>query len=50
MKTLDQADAARFGVTQGALVVGLDTEHGLADEAGMETPSVITAIDGQPVT
>jgi S1-C subfamily serine protease len=49
VKTLDQADAARFGVTQGALVVGLDT-NGLADEAGMETPSVITAIDGQPVT
>jgi len=49
VKTLDQADAARFGVTRGALVVGLDT-NGLADEAGMETPSVITSIDGQPVT
>jgi S1-C subfamily serine protease len=49
VRNLDQSAAAQLGVTKGALVVGLDT-NGLADEAGITVPSVITAIDGQPVT
>jgi S1-C subfamily serine protease len=49
VQNLDQAAAARFGVTQGALVAGLDP-NGQAGAAGIEVPSVITAVDGQPVT
>lgn len=46
---LDQATASRFGVTSGALVVGLDA-GGPAEQAGMTAPAVIRSIDGQAVT
>ena len=41
--------AQRFGVSDGAMVVGLDT-GGPAQQAGMTAPAVIRSIDGQPVT
>jgi S1-C subfamily serine protease len=46
---LDAATAQRFGVSDGALVVGLDA-GGPAERAGMTAPAVIRSIDGQPVT
>jgi len=48
VRPLDQASAARLGVSSGALVVGLDT-NSPAGDAGMTTPAVIRSIDGQPV-
>jgi S1-C subfamily serine protease len=49
VKPLDAATAQRFGVSEGALVVGFDS-GGPAEQAGMKAPAVITSIDGQPVT
>jgi S1-C subfamily serine protease len=48
VRPLDQTTAARLGVNAGALVVGFDT-NSPAEGAGMTTPAVICAIDGQPV-
>ena len=48
VRPLDQTTAARLGVSSGVLVVGLDT-NSPAGGAGMTTPAVIRAIDGQPV-
>lgn len=48
VRTLDPATAAQVGVSRGALVVGLDP-NGPAQAAGIKTPAVITAIDGQAV-
>ena len=48
VRPLDQTSAARLGVSSGVLVVGLDT-NSPAGGAGMTTPAVIRAIDGQPV-
>ena len=48
VRPLDQTNAARLGVSSGALVVGLDTGSP-AEGAGMTTPAVIRAIDGQSV-
>ena len=48
VRPLDEASAARLGVTSGALVVGLDTGSPL-EAAGMTTPAVIKAVDGHPV-
>jgi S1-C subfamily serine protease len=49
VRPLDAATAQRFGVSDGAMVVGLDT-GGPAQQAGMTAPAVIRSIDGQPVT
>jgi S1-C subfamily serine protease len=49
VRALDQAYAARFGVSSGALVIGLEA-NGPAERAGMTAPAVIRSIDGQPVT
>jgi len=49
VRPLDQSSAAQLGVSQGALVVGIDA-NGPAQTAGMTAPAVITAIDGRPVT
>jgi S1-C subfamily serine protease len=49
VRDLDAANASRFGVTSGALVVGVES-GGPADQAGMTAPAVIRSIDGQPVT
>jgi S1-C subfamily serine protease len=49
VRPLDPTIAQRFGVTSGAMVVGLDA-GGPAQRSGMTAPAVIRSIDGQPVT
>jgi S1-C subfamily serine protease len=49
VRPLDPTTAAQLGVSQGALVVGLEA-GGPAEQAGMTAPAVIEAIDGQTVT
>jgi S1-C subfamily serine protease len=49
VRELDQATAAHFGVSSGALVVGIDS-NSPAENAGMTAPAVIRSVDGQPVT
>ncbi len=45
----DPTAAAQLGVSSGALVVGVEP-NGPAAQAGMQTPAMITAVDGHAVT
>jgi S1-C subfamily serine protease len=45
----DPTTAAQLGVSSGVMVSGVEP-NGPAADAGMQTPAIITAIDGKPVT
>src|SRR3954465_86908 len=45
----DPARAAQLGVSSGVMVSGVEP-NGPAADAGIQTPAIITAIDGKPVT
>ena len=49
VRLLDPTSAQQLGVSSGALVVGVEPD-GPAAQAGMTSPAVITAVDGNPVS